>query len=55
MRTIWLILGSLMMPLVWGWISNRLVAWLWPEKLLLAGDRKPLSPRGIDPLDDYQI
>jgi hypothetical protein len=53
MQTLWLILGSLILPLFWGWAAYRLLAWLWPpiQPLATAGDmlHRP------DPLTDYQI
>jgi hypothetical protein len=54
MQTLWLILGSLVLPLVWGWAVNRLLAWLWPEAQPLASARDESIHRP-DPLADYQI
>jgi hypothetical protein len=54
MQTFWLILGSLVLPFVWGWAANRLVARLWPEQQPLATARDERIHRP-DPLADYQI
>jgi hypothetical protein len=54
MQTFWLILGSLVLPLMWGWAAHRLLAWLWPENHPLAADRDEKFHRP-DPLADYQI
>jgi hypothetical protein len=53
MQTLWLILGSLVLPFVWGWISYRLFAWLWPENRLQGSNHN--AHHRPDPLADYQI
>jgi hypothetical protein len=53
MQTHWLILVSLILPLIWGWAVNRLLVWLWPEQQSLAA-RNPSAHRPA-PFADYQI
>jgi hypothetical protein len=54
MQTFWLILGSVVLPLIWGWAMHRLLAWLWPERQLVAAARDEIVAHP-DPLADYQI
>jgi hypothetical protein len=54
MQTFWLIFGSVVLPLFWGWAANYLMAWLWPEKQPLSGARSE-NVHHPDPLADYQI
>jgi hypothetical protein len=53
MQTLWLILGSLVLPFVWGWMSHGLIVRLWPEKQQLHINRD--THHRSDPLADYQI
>jgi hypothetical protein len=54
MQTFWLIFSSVVLPLVWGWAANWLLARLWPEKQPLVAARQE-NIRRQDPLSDYQI
>jgi len=54
MPTLWLILGSLVLPFVWGWAIHLLLNAIWPESQQLTAARNENVHRP-DPLADYQI